>query len=121
MQNKTALFINELELEIYLGWPNEERIRKQVISLDIEIAFPAIPKACASDDLKDTVCYHELIKSLRKKIGETKFHLIEHVTQEVYQILKRLLPNKSILSVNLTKHPQIQGLGSVTFNYRDDV
>lgn len=121
MQNKTALFINELELEIFLGWPDDERVRKQVISLDIEIAFPSIPKACSSDDLKDTVCYHELIKTLRKKIGETKFHLIENVSQEVYQIVKRLLPPKSTLSVNLTKHPQIQGLGSVTFNYRDEM
>jgi dihydroneopterin aldolase len=113
--------INALELEIFLGWPSEERIRKQIISLDIEIQFDTIPKACDTDNLKDTVCYRELIESLRAKTGDRKFHLIEHVTVEIHEILRSLLPPRAIISVNLTKHPQIQGLGSVTFNYRDEV
>lgn len=120
MTTKSGLFINALEMELFLGWPNEERMRRQIVTLDIEIQFPALPKACTSDDLKDTVCYRELIEKLREKICSQKFHLIEHVTQEVYTTLKSLLPTNCNLSVHLTKHPQIQGLGSVTFNYHDD-
>src|SRR5476649_82491 len=88
MPAKSCLLINALELELYLGWPNEERMRKQVISLDIEIQFPAVPKACTSDTLQDTVCYRELIETLRQKIGDKKYHLIEHVTREIHQVLK---------------------------------
>lgn len=121
MTTKSALSINALEIELFLGWPNEERMRRQVVSLDIELHFSALPKACTSDDLQDTVCYRELIEKLREKICVQKFHLIEHVTQEVYVVLKSLLPAHCNISVHLTKHPQIQGLGSVTFNYRDDV
>ena len=120
MTNKSSLFINGLELELFLGWPNAERMRKQIVTLDLDIVYPATPTACTSDDLKDTVCYRELIEKLRAHIGERKFHLIEHVTQEVYDTLKMELPKGTGISVSLTKHPQIQGLGGVTFNFRDD-
>ena len=92
MTNKSSLFINGLELELFLGWPNEERMRKQIVTLDLDIVYPATPAACTSDDLKGTVCYRELIEKLRAHIGERKFHLIEHVTQEVYDTLKTELP-----------------------------
>lgn len=120
MNNKSSLFINGLELELFLGWPNEERMRKQIVTLDIDITYPAVPRACLSDDLKDTICYRELIEKLRAKIGDHKFHLIEHVTQEVYNAINTMLPTGCLISVSLTKHPQIQGLGGVTFNFRDN-
>jgi len=119
MNKHTTLFINALELEVFLGWPTEERMRKQVIALDMEINLPEPPKACTSDHLDDTVCYHQLINTLRAKLGEKKFRLIEHITADVYETVKNILPEDSDLNVSLTKHPQIQGLGSVTFNYRD--
>src|SRR3990167_6107360 len=110
MNTNSCLSLNALELELFLGWPNEERIRKQVVKLDVKIHYPTAPKAGASDDLQDTVCYRELIEALRKKIGEKHYRLIEHVTEEVYTFLKSFLPSQSFLSVSLTKHPQIQGL-----------
>lgn len=121
MTTKTALFINSLELELFLGWPSEERSRKQIVCLDMAIHFPAAPKACASDDLNDTVCYRELIESLRKTICVKKYRLIEHITQDIYDFLKSALPSQSEISVNLTKRPQIQGLGSVTFHFGDEM
>ena len=111
------LQINELELGVFLGLPNEERARRQVVKLNIEVAFPDVPDACKTDDINDTVCYHELINSLRSELEEKTFHLIEHLTQEVYNTLAKLLPENSTIAVSLTKHPQIQGLGSVTFHY----
>lgn len=116
MQNP-LLQINELELGVFLGQPDQERARRQVVKLDIEILFPHIPEACQSDDINDTVCYHELINSLRRELEEKPFHLIEHLTKEVYSTLVKCLPEKSKIAVSLTKHPQIQGLGSVTFHY----
>lgn len=121
MMTKTALFINSLELELFLGWPSEERRRKQIVCLDIAISFPAAPKACESDDLQDTVCYRELIDTLRNTICVKKYRLIEHITQDIYDFLKSALPSQSTVSVNLTKRPQIQGLGSVTFHFGDDM
>jgi 7,8-dihydroneopterin aldolase/epimerase/oxygenase len=120
MNAKSSLFINAVELEVFLGWPNEERMRRQVISVDMELRFPSVPQACTSDNLKDTVCYRDLIEKLRAEVAVKKYHLIEHLTVEVYNIVKSLLPQQTTLSVSLNKHPQIQGLGSVTFKYCDD-
>ena len=116
-----VLTINALSLELYLGWPDDERSRRQTILLDIQLHYPSVPKACETDHLDDTVCYRHLIESLRKKLEDKKFHLIEHVTQAVYQHLKSLTPTDTRLTVSLTKRPQIAGLGSVTFNYGDSL
>lgn len=116
MQNP-LLQINELELGVFLGLPSEERARRQMVKLDIEILFPEVPGACNTDDINDTVCYHKLINSLRGELEDKKFQLIEHLTSEIYKTLARLLPTNSKIAVSLTKHPQIQGLGSVTFHY----
>ena len=117
MTIKSCLTINALELELFLGWPTEERMRKQIVTLDLQIKLPVVPEACESDDLKDTVCYRDLIEKLRAAIATSKYHLIEHVTAKVYSTLKSILPAESVISVSLTKRPQIQGLQSVTFQY----
>ncbi len=113
------LTINQLELELYLGWPNEERLRKQTVMLDLVIKFPFTPKACESDHLGDTVCYRQLIEKLRETLSDQKFHLIEFVTHEVHRIIKTLVPPATTVSVSLTKRPEIENLGSVTFQFSD--
>lgn len=113
------LNINALELEIFLGWPKEERARKQIVKIDIHISFPETPSACQSDEINDTYCYRELIDGLRDKTAGKHFRLIEHLTQTIYDYFKSCLPDGANTQVSLTKHPQIQGLGSVTFHVGD--
>lgn len=115
--NSSTLSLNSVELSVNLGWPKEERARKQVVKLDVTIHFMDSPKACDSDDIADTYCYREMIETLRDKLSGKHFHLIEHLTQEVHRTLKSMLPENSRIHVSLTKHPQIQGLGGVTFHY----
>ena len=119
--SKNTLSINQLRLDLYLGWPDDERLRKQAVMLDLDIHTPTTPKACATDHLDDTCCYRVLIESLRNKLTDQKFHLIEHVTFEIYRILKEMVPADTKLAVRLSKCPQIEGLGSVTFHYCDEV
>lgn len=114
---KNLLTINALELDVFLGWPNEERLRKQTIKLDVNLQFKQMPHACISDDLAGTVCYRELIESLRRHLVDKKFHLIEHLTHEVYQFIRSFVPVETDIAIALTKRPQILGLGSVTYHY----
>lgn len=120
MATINSLSINQLELTLFLGWPDEERQRKQLILLDIQILFPKKLNACSTDHLDDTICYRQLIETLRDHFSEKKFHLIEHVAAEAHALLTSLLPEKTNLQVSLTKRPQIEGLGSVTFHYGDN-
>lgn len=119
MQNYNLLNINQLAINISLGWPDEERARRQEILVDISIHCPTTPKACESDHLDDTYCYRHLIENLRAHLASKPFKLIEHVTREIYLFVKSLLPADYEVHVSLTKKPMIIGLGSVTFHHGD--
>jgi dihydroneopterin aldolase len=113
--------ISGLELCVFLGWPEAERIDEQVVLLDIEITLPTPPEACATDELNDTVCYADIITEIHNRIGTRVFKLIEHLCYEIYQLIKPSLPIDAKLSIHLTKHPKIQGLtGGVCFSYEDE-
>lgn len=113
-----CLTVNGLELNINLGWPQAERQQQQTIIVDIIIQFNETPPACITDDLKDTFCYDELIKILKKNVVSRHFKLIEHVGYEMYQLVKSLLPDYALLQLSVTKKPAIENLtGGVRFCY----
>lgn len=115
-----SLHIRDLELKVNLGWRNQEREQDQGILIDLIIQFPIPPKACATDHLEDTICYAELTDTIRDQINNKHYKLIEHLTAEIYTIVKMHLPNNSKLTIALTKYPIINGLkGGVCFRYGD--
>ncbi len=116
----SQLSINQLNLFVSLGWPENERLDKQAILLDAKVTYPTPPKACDTDQLEDTVCYSDLINALRPPLEAKTFHLIEHLAQDAYDILKSMLPLGSLITVSVLKHPAILGLaGGVTFSLGD--
>lgn len=117
MNPYNLLAINGLELDVFLGWPDEERLQKQKVWLDVKMRFAAALKACVSDDLNDTVCYQHLIHDLREHLIDKKFKLVEHLTHEIYRFIETNVPKDTAIFVTLTKQPQITGLGNVTYHY----
>lgn len=122
MSTHNLLAINGLELTVFLGWPDEERLQKQTVWLDVKMQFPSAPTACVSDDLNDTVCYQKLIELLRQHLSETPFKLVETLTHEIYTFIQAMVPAQTKISIALTKQPkQIQGLANVTYHYGADL
>lgn len=120
MTHACTLRITGLELGVHLGWPAREQEQEQIVLLDLEICFPQPPKACQTDRLADTVCYATLISALRESMVRRKFRLVEHLSFEIYQFIKPLLPAHTGLTVRIIKHPDIEGLtGAVRFIYGD--
>lgn len=116
----SRLSINQLNLFVSLGWPDHERLDKQAIIMDVDMVFPTPPLACTTDQLQDTLCYSDLINALRPALEGKTFHLIEHLAQDAYNILKAALPAHSLIKVSVLKHPAILGLaGGVTFTLGD--
>lgn len=116
----TTLTIRGLELNVFLGWRSPERKQEQPVLLDMTIRFPTVPKACESDDLKDTICYAVLIERIRLALSQKKYKLVEHLSADIYAVAKANLPEQSQLLVRLTKFPKIEGLmGGVCFDYGD--
>src|SRR3990167_836386 len=125
MKNKTnlrsSLSIYNLELPVYLGWPKNERLRKQIISLYIHIQLSPPPRACTTDKLEDTICYSNMINKIRDHLAKKKFNLIEHVSYEIYQTIKSILHNPAKVMVTITKRPKIPEFsGNVSFCYSDE-
>ena len=113
-----CLTVNGLELSIYLGWPQTERLQQQTVTVDMIIQFNETPLACTTDRLKDTFCYDELIKILKENVASRRFKLIEHVGYEMYQLVKNFLPNHALLQLSVTKKPAIENLtGGIRFCY----
>ena len=124
MQNhlpgKAHLAIQQLALAVTLGWPDEERLQPQKVMVDIDIAYPAPPSACVTDELSDTFCYPELICKMKDQVSTRSFRQVEHLGHELYQCLKAQLPTEFQLRVRLTKWPKISDLtGGICFAYGD--
>lgn len=112
--------LNRLELPVRLGWGSEERAGLQMVSFNITLIFPKEPKACHSDSLEDTFCYHSLTNQLRDALASQSFRLIEHLAREVYCRIKVMLPEGMGIQVQATKKPAIKELsGGVSFTYGD--
>jgi dihydroneopterin aldolase len=115
-----ALTINSMQLDVHIGWANKERVKKQPVLVDIDIAFANTPKACLTDHLDDAVCYDSLITQLRQQLGKKKFCLVEHLAHDIFTIIKSLLPKQTKLQIGITKYPAIKNLnGGVSFYYGD--
>lgn len=119
-KQKSLMQIRGLELYVNLGWPEKERQQQQAVLMDLSIHFAEPPKACISDNLSDTLCYSDLIDSIRNNISNKNFHLIEHLGHEIYHVIKTKLPDNVCINLNITKHPVISGLtGGVSFSLFD--
>lgn len=114
----SCLTVNGLELNIHLGWPESERLQQQTVTLDMTIHFNEAPRACTTDNLEDTFCYDELIKIIKENVAQRSFKLIEHFGYEMYQLVKKLLPDNTLLQLSVSKKPPIENLnGGVKFSY----
>ncbi len=116
----TTLSLKSLELAVCIGWLAPEQQQKQTLLADIDLIFSEPPAACISDHLEDTVCYAMLVEKIREMVGNKIYYLIEHLTYDIYQLLKQQLPPSTQISVCVTKHPNVPGLnGGACFRYGD--
>lgn len=117
---KSSLAIRQLEFVVFLGWPEKERAKKQSVLVDIDIQFSEVPKACLTDNIKDTLCYSTLITDLVNQTKNKSFRLIEHFAQHIFTIVKTITPHSTV-QVRVSKQPNIEGYGmiNVSFNYGD--
>lgn len=121
---QTWLRLNRLELPVFLGLSQEERLQKQLVWVDIILVSPTPSPACTSDQLQDTCCYAKLIEAISQGISTKKFHLVERLGQEIYLIVKSTLKQTPShhcqVKVEITKHPDIANLkNGVCFHYGD--
>jgi len=80
------IFLSALQVECIVGiWEWERRVRQTVI-IDLEMAAD-IRRAAASDRIEDTIDYKRVAKRLLAFVGESSFHLVETLTEQIARIV----------------------------------
>lgn len=121
-QCNSILRLNAFELSLHLGWSENERSQKQTILVDINLQFPEMPKACLTDELNDTYCYHTLINHILEQVETKEFRLIEHLGHTLYTLIKKTIPDSTHLHIVVYKNLAVVGLsGKAVFEYGEQI
>ena len=76
------IIIEELTAQCILGCYPEERVTKQTVVISITL-FADLFAAGISDQLEDTINYHQLQQEVQAMVENSSFELIEKMVQEV--------------------------------------
>jgi len=80
------VFIEDLRIETVIGIYAWERKIRQVVALDLEMAFDN-GKPAASDDIGDTLNYKAVSKRLIAFVESSSFQLVETLAERCAQIV----------------------------------
>lgn len=89
------IFIKGLRADALIGAYTHERIKKQPIILDLELAVDT-RQAAASDNLADALNYDTLATRVKQVISQSQFYLIETLAEHIAQFIMREFNVKKI-------------------------
>ena len=116
-KSSSCLYIHELLLPVHLGYSSEERSVLQEVCLSIELKFPKAPLGEKTDNLKDTICYGEICKTLRDYVKNREFNLIEKLARDCLSVLCKKYPSVFFRLTLYKKAPPVEGLkGGVKYS-----
>ncbi len=119
----SKLHVRGLLQQVRLGVSTEERATPQGVRFDLLVTYSkTAPKAAKTDKIKDTLCYDELCQKVRKVVRGKEFRLLEHLTQEVFDTVKKAAGSKTKVEVHTTKlHPPVVDLiDGVSFSLAEE-
>ncbi len=114
---QSVLKVEQLELQVHLGWAEIEREASQRVLLSIEFYFSELPKAALTDELNDTICYAKIEGVLLSEINLQSFKLLEHLGYRCYELVKNAIPKGQDFKLSVTKF-LTETQGSRTFELR---
>jgi dihydroneopterin aldolase len=103
-----TIFLSEVKVETQLGVPDWERMVEQTIILDIEIDYD-LSKACASDEVTDTIDYGQVVARVRETLQQNSFKLVEALAEHLCQLIL-LEFNAAKVKVKVAKPAILPGL-----------
>jgi 7,8-dihydroneopterin aldolase/epimerase/oxygenase len=82
------IFLAELKVEAIIGYYDWERQVKQAVLIDLEFATD-VAAAAGHDDINRTTNYKNIAKRTLAFVGESKFHLLETLAEQLAKLLVR--------------------------------
>jgi dihydroneopterin aldolase len=105
------IFLGGLEIETIIGIYDWERITKQKVILDIEMAFD-INKAAETDDIAYTLDYKTVSKRIISFVEASEFFLVEKLIVEIANIIRTEF-SVPWVKITLNKKGAISGASDV--------
>lgn len=105
------VFIKALCIETIIGIYDWERVTKQVVELDLEMAWDNCPPA-GSDDIALALDYEAVSNRLRQFVGGGQFLLVERMAEEIAAIVLHEFHSPWV-RVRVTKPGAIEGAAGV--------
>ena len=100
--------IEGVTVNVYLGLTDLERAFAQKIILDIK--FLLKNEDSCRDDLKNLVCYDELVGRLNSFLFNKQFNTVEYLVEEVYFFLRNCYKSMLDLEIAIKKlNPPLNG------------
>lgn len=113
-EGDSRLNIIDYELSIYIGVSAQEKKVQQKILVSVEIDFQNSPKAIITDNINDTLCYHNICNKL-KSFNNKVFSTIEYLCNQIYELLNKMIKLDNF-KLEVIKFPAIENLrGGVKF------
>ncbi|MFZ2405154.1 MAG: dihydroneopterin aldolase [Methylobacter sp.] len=81
------IFLGGLEVETIIGIYDWERVTKQTVILDIEMAFD-IQKAAETDDIQYALDYKTVSQRIVSFVETSQFFLVEKLISEIADIIR---------------------------------
>ena len=104
--------ITDLTLEAIIGINSWERTTKQEVILNIALDFDS-SKAAKSDNIKDTVDYKSLKKSIMTLVESSQFMLLERLVERVLDLIMKD-PKVTLATVRIDKPRALRFAKSVS-------
>jgi dihydroneopterin aldolase len=105
------IFLSDLEIDTIIGIYDWERVSKQTISLDIEMAFD-IEQAAATDDIQYALDYKSVSKRIIAFVESSQYFLVEKLIVEIAAIIQTEF-QVSWVKITLNKKGAIRGAKGV--------
>lgn len=105
------IFLGGLKIDTIIGIYDWERVTKQTVILDIEMAFD-IQKAAETDDIQYTLDYKTVSRRIVSFVEASQFFLVEKLISEIADLIRNEF-NVSWVKVTLNKKGAISGASDV--------
>jgi FolB domain-containing protein len=114
-----TLSLDQLELQVHLGWTEAERQEPQLVLVSIEINFIDMPEGCIDDELDNTLCYDKLSQLLVKLVADKHFKLLEFLAKSLFDAVQGSLSKGDRLTLEVSKKPPMENLQRASFSLSD--
>ena len=114
--------LDELEIQLHLGVPEEERAKTQSVWISLTFEFFALPESTSSDMISGTVNYSSLSKLLKNEFSGSNIKTIEYMGFRAFNLVSEDIDQAGRLTLSIRKFPSISGLkGGALFELSGDI